>query len=258
MTPAGVPARAAVPERTRAPARRPIAPRRVSGPARRPTSPPAVAQLAPPLRRLVDHPFLDRLVSGRTWIGIIAFALIGIVGMQVALLKLNAGIGRSVERAAVLQRENSLFTAQVSTLRAGDLQQAAAARQGMVYAPPGDVRYLTAAPGDAARAAASITPPAGPASNTAGTSTAPSAASSAPSSSAGASGASGLSGQTVPSSTSALQTSTTPSAPPASSAGPATAASPTGATAAAGGGASTTAPGGPLSATGGAAAGGGG
>jgi hypothetical protein len=108
---------------------------------------------------VVDHPVLDRLIRGRTWIGIVGFALIGIVAMQVTLLKLNAGIGRSVERATQLTRENSLLTMQVSTLRAADLRQAGTTREGMVYPPPGDVRYLRAGRADPGRAAASIRPP---------------------------------------------------------------------------------------------------
>jgi hypothetical protein len=120
---------------------------------------------------VVDHPVLDRLIRGRTWIGIVGFALIGIVAMQVTLLKLNAGIGRSVERATQLTRENSLLTMQVSTLRAADLRQAGTPRQGMVYAPPGDVRYLRAGRADAGRAAASILPPRTTAGGAAGTGT---------------------------------------------------------------------------------------
>jgi hypothetical protein len=146
--------------RTAPPVRRPVGPRRVSGPARRPVvAAPAPRAVAPPRHRVVDHPLLDRLIRGRTWIGIVGFALIGIVAMQVTRLKLNAGIGRSVERATQLTRENSLLTMQVSTLRAAELRQAGTARQGMVYAPPGDVRYLRAGRADAGRAAASILPP---------------------------------------------------------------------------------------------------
>jgi hypothetical protein len=79
--------------------------------------------------------------------------------MQVALLKLNAGIGRSVERAATLQRANSLLSSQVSALQAGNLQQAQTAGPGMVYDPAGDVRYLTAGNGDAAAAATAMVAP---------------------------------------------------------------------------------------------------
>jgi hypothetical protein len=156
-----------------APARRPVGPRRVSGPA-------APARLAPPAERfqrpaiarpapapftqhvvrVVDHTLLDRLIRGRAWIGLIAFALIGIVAMQVTLLRLNSGIGRSIDRATALQRESSLLAAQVAGLSSAQRVQAEATRLGMVYAPPDDVRYLRASRGDAARAATSLAAPA--------------------------------------------------------------------------------------------------
>ncbi|MGI8801690.1 MAG: hypothetical protein ACR2KV_05880 [Solirubrobacteraceae bacterium] len=179
----------AAPHRT-APARQPIGPRRVSGPARRPAPAPAAA---PALRRLVDAPFLDRLIRGRAWIGLVAFALIGIVAMQVALLQLNAGIGRSVQKAATLEHANSALSAEVSKLQASDLSQAGAAGTGMVFAPPGDVRYLTVSSGDAARAAASMVPLAAARPSTA-TGTA-AAGSSGTSGSAGGASAAGGTGQ---------------------------------------------------------------
>lgn len=141
--------------RTGAPLRRPIAPRRVSGPVRHPRAVPQTGRID----RLIDHSLLDRLIRGRTWIGLIAFALIGIVTMQVALLKLNTGIGRAMERATVLQLENAQLAAQVSELARGDRITSLAAAQGMVYDPAGDVRYVTAGRGDAARAAAFLTAP---------------------------------------------------------------------------------------------------
>ena len=49
---------------------------------------------------LSSNRLLDRLIRGRMWIGIVAFALIGIVTLQLGLLKLNSGIGRALERAA--------------------------------------------------------------------------------------------------------------------------------------------------------------
>ena len=52
------------------------------------------------LETLSGHRLLDRLIRGRMWIGIVAFALIGIVTLQLGLLKLNSGIGRSLEREA--------------------------------------------------------------------------------------------------------------------------------------------------------------
>src|SRR5206468_8979165 len=135
----------------------PRVPRRVSGPARpravaaaggavalpRPLGSPGWGRRA--LRRLAtlaDHPLLDRLLTGRAWIGLIAFALIGIVFMQVSLLKLNAGIGRSVERAAILDRQNAELRGVVSELGSDDRLQSEAARMGLVVPPAGSVTFL--------------------------------------------------------------------------------------------------------------------
>ena len=134
----------------------PRVPRRVSG-AGRPRAVAAGGAVALPrplgspgwgrraLRRLAtlaDHPLLDRLLTGRAWIGLIAFALIGIVFMQVSLLKLNAGIGRSVERAAILDRENAELRGVVSELGSDDRLQTEAARMGLVVPPAGAVTFL--------------------------------------------------------------------------------------------------------------------
>ena len=154
------PATAAATTRTREGARRgghsPRVARRVSGAVRprpvlsggavalpRPVGPP------PPLRRalrrlaaLPDHRLLARLVHGSAWIGIVGFALIGIVFMQVSLLKLNAGIGRSVEKAAILDRQNAELRAAVSELGSNDRIQAEAQRLGLVVPPAGSVTFL--------------------------------------------------------------------------------------------------------------------
>lgn len=90
-----------------APVRRP---RRVSGPARptrpvrpaRSARPESARRLANPVTAVAAHPLLDRLIHGRAWIGIVTFALIGIVTMQLGLLKLNAGIGRALKHEAAL------------------------------------------------------------------------------------------------------------------------------------------------------------
>jgi hypothetical protein len=155
------PASAAAHARTRsrrAPASR--IPRRVSGPAR-PARPRALTTAggavalprtigAPPpwrrgLRRLAtlpDHRLLDRLLTGSAWIAIVGTALIGIVFMQVSLLKLNSGIGHAVERAATLDRQNSELRAAVSELGSNDRVQAEAQRLGLVVPPAGSVTFL--------------------------------------------------------------------------------------------------------------------
>lgn len=146
-------------------------PRRVSGPVRRelpvsPRRPAAQAEgslalgLLEALHRVSRHRLLDRLIRGRTWIVIIAFALIGIVTLQLGLLKLNASIGRSLERGALLQRENAALSIENSELTAGYRVETSAARLGMEIVPTGALLFLTARPRvDAYRGAASLSMP---------------------------------------------------------------------------------------------------
>jgi cell division protein FtsL len=146
----------------------PRGPRRVSGPARR-TAPdrgvraPAtsgggiVLGLIAALERIANHRLLDRLLRGRAWIGLVAFALIGIVTMQLGLLKLSGGIGRAIEREALLQRENAALSIENSELTAGERVQSLATRLGMELVPAGALRFLTANPRtDLTKAAAAV------------------------------------------------------------------------------------------------------
>jgi hypothetical protein len=149
----------------------PRAPRRVSGPsggrsaAGRAATALAVAlprpQVAPLGPRLVafastlpDRSIVDRMVRGRLWIGVLGFLLIGLVAMQVSLLKLNAGIGQAVERSSALERTNGELRAQVSQLEASERIQQNAAALGMVMPPAGQISYLRRGGGTAAAAAA--------------------------------------------------------------------------------------------------------
>ncbi len=98
-----------------------------------------------------------RSLSGRTWIALVAFALIGIVTMQLGLLKLNAGIGRALEHQALLQRENAALSIENSEMTAGNRIESRAARVGMTLVPSGALRFLTPRGRiDATRAAASL------------------------------------------------------------------------------------------------------
>jgi cell division protein FtsL len=145
-------------------------PRRVSGPARRqrPVAPieqeraergVAVGLLAA-LDRLQRHRLLDRLIAGRTWIALVAFALIGIVTLQLLLLTLNGDIGRALEREAQLQRENAAISIEDSELAAGERVEAQAAHLGMQLVPEGALRFLSATPpGVIGRAAAALSAP---------------------------------------------------------------------------------------------------
>jgi hypothetical protein len=93
---------------------------------------------------VASHPLLDRVLHGRAWIGCVAFALIGIVTMQLGLLKLNAGIGRALEHEAALQRENAALSVEDSETAAGDTVELQAAHMGMQLIPEGALRFLSA------------------------------------------------------------------------------------------------------------------
>ena len=123
---------------------------------------PQVAPLGPRLvafaSTLPDRSIVGRMVRGRVWIGVLGFLLIGLVTMQVSLLKLNAGIGSAVERASALERANGSLRAQVSQLESGERIQTGAAALGMVMPPAGQISYLPPGrPGsDVSRAVAAL------------------------------------------------------------------------------------------------------
>jgi hypothetical protein len=149
----------------------PVGPRRISGPARaRPPASPAARPSARPggialgliaaLERISSHRLLDRLVRGRTSIALVAFALIGIVTLQLGLLKLNSGIGHTLARESVLQRENAALSIENSELASGDRVDSRATQLGMTLVPVGAVRFLTVRPGaDASRGAGALRSP---------------------------------------------------------------------------------------------------
>jgi len=142
----------------------PPRPRRVSGPARR------TVKDQPARRRSTEHEGIARgllaaldglsrrrALGGRTWIGLVAFALIGIVTLQLGLLKLNAGIGRALEQEAALQRQNAALSIENSELGTSTRVTAWAARRGMEPVPMGALRFLTVRPGiDVRRGAAAL------------------------------------------------------------------------------------------------------
>jgi hypothetical protein len=143
-----------------APLRLPPAPRRVSGPSRHPRATPAApATRASLLLRLIDHPWLERLVRGRAWIAIVATALLGIVAMQVALLRLGAQIGSETSAVNALTAQNETTQTELAVMEASHRLSRAAASLAMVYPAPGAVTYLQAYDGDAARAARTMTGP---------------------------------------------------------------------------------------------------
>jgi cell division protein FtsL len=121
-------------------------PRRVSGPIARPRAVPVpprpVTGVFDRIKALPDHRVIDRLLRGRVWICFIGVALMGIVAMQVSLLKLNSGISRAVETTATLERQNSDMEASIARLASGERIRAAADSHGMVTPAAGEVHYL--------------------------------------------------------------------------------------------------------------------
>jgi cell division protein FtsL len=104
----------------------------------------AIARISP--RQVLDQGLVDRLVRGRVAIALVAFALIGIVTIQLGLLKLNGDIGRALGQASVLQRENAQLGIENSELAAGNRVESSATALGMELVPTGALRFLAADP----------------------------------------------------------------------------------------------------------------
>lgn len=155
----------------RAPSRTPRVPRRVSGPARRPplkrTVPLLQVRPVPVLgalgvhaaragRSLPESALFDRLLRGRVWIALLGVLLIGLVALNVSLLKLNAEAGRNAEIAKGLRIRNAQLRAKVSRLASGERLQRAGRDMGLRMSIAGRVRYLSIGQGDARRAARAL------------------------------------------------------------------------------------------------------
>jgi hypothetical protein len=116
-------------------------------------------------RRLAADRLLDRLTAGKAWIALVAFALIGIVTLQLGLLELNTGIGRVLERESTLQRENAALSIANSEMASGSRVEGEATKLGMPLVPEGAVRFLSAHPSsDVTHAASTLGQQAHPAS----------------------------------------------------------------------------------------------
>jgi hypothetical protein len=137
-----------------APRVRPLRTRRPASRARPAATLPARA--AAFVRALPDHQLLDRLLRGRAWIAMLGVMLVGIVAMQVEVLKLGASVGRSLQLSTTLQSRNQLLRASVASLADQQRIEHMAAKMGMVMPAPSAVVFLTQAGGDAQRAASNI------------------------------------------------------------------------------------------------------
>jgi hypothetical protein len=140
------------PARPGPPSRRRTAPKTGRVPA---TATPGIALRGAHALGSISHSaFLDRLIRGRLWIGLLAFALIGIVAMQLLVLKLNTGIGHTLGQVATLQRENAQLAIEDSVSSSESRIAPLAAADGMTLAPAGTVHFVAASTADISRAAA--------------------------------------------------------------------------------------------------------
>lgn len=107
---------------------------------------------------------LRRVLSGRGVIVVLGVTLLGLVFLQVSLLRLNSAISVNVEKAAGLERANAQARATMSKLDAGRRIQAAAGRLGLVMPAAGSICFLDAGRrgpcvgGDVKQAGAGIDP----------------------------------------------------------------------------------------------------
>ncbi len=104
----------------------------------------AVALPRPSLRALPTSVPVQRLFHGRAAIAVLGAGLLGLVFLQVSLLKLNSAISINVERAAKIERENAQTRASISKLDAGRRVQSAAGQLGMVMPAAGAICFLDA------------------------------------------------------------------------------------------------------------------
>jgi hypothetical protein len=107
-------------------------------------------------RSLPDSRLLDRLMRGRAWIVLIGCLLIGLVAINVSLLKLNAAAGHNAEKVAALRIQNTQLRARVSRLASAERLERAGRDLGLAMSIAGRVRYLSVRPGDGRKAARAI------------------------------------------------------------------------------------------------------
>jgi cell division protein FtsL len=109
---------------------------------------------------LPESSLLDRVIRGRIWIPLLGVLLVGIVGMQVENLKLNAGLGSAIQQTTTLQSRNDWLRDDVSELSDPQRIEGIAARHDMLMAPPSATKFLAPGGRGSVRAAiAGIHPP---------------------------------------------------------------------------------------------------
>jgi hypothetical protein len=141
-------------------ARRPAArPKPSSGGRRRSNTPVTgfvpvvVGRTAGAVGGLADSGFVMKMTRGRLWIGLLGVLLVGIVGLNVWALSLNASSSKVARQTDGLKRANSALQAQIAGELSNEQVQATATKLGLIVPEPGSIRYLTTG-GDAVAIAA--------------------------------------------------------------------------------------------------------
>ncbi len=98
-----------------------------------------------PRPRLRADALLDRIVRSRAWIPVLGVALIGIVVIQVEVLKLGASTGRSMNTATELSSQIQLERAQVSSLASPSRIERLAETYGLAQPGPTDNHFVSGA-----------------------------------------------------------------------------------------------------------------
>jgi hypothetical protein len=132
-----------------------------SAPKRRPQHTPIPGRLVPlavgrtaiAVGGLADSGLVLRLTRGRLWIGALATLLVGIVGLNVMALSLNASSSKTAGAGDTLKRQNSTLNARLAEQLSNERVQRAADDLGLVIPEPSSLRFLHPSPGDAAEAA---------------------------------------------------------------------------------------------------------
>jgi hypothetical protein len=96
---------------------------------------------------------VDRLLRGRSWVGLLGVLLIGLVALNVSLLKMNAHAGRKAEVASQLRFKNAELRGRVARLGTADRIQEEGRRLGLIMPEANKLHYVAARPGVDAREA---------------------------------------------------------------------------------------------------------
>jgi cell division protein FtsL len=83
-----------------------------------------------------------RVTGGIVWMTLFALLLVGVVALNVAVLRANMAVHRLDDERAQLQAQNQALSSQLSAAGAAPRIEKAARKLGLVLAPSGDTSYL--------------------------------------------------------------------------------------------------------------------